>query len=727
MISRSTCMLWAFTCLPIIALSCAHPVYKAYPGSEQPLTDVAVVYACGDLTISGVDDRGHHYDSGYIFSVLPGVHRLEGCYYYTNQISTTKYEVISGTCPPLEFRADAGREYAIWLDKQLGQMRVREEPDSLRRIRLPSTSAAATGPVKSIVPTATAHSDHWRLVSSGCPLRGLWGIGEDDLIGIGSGGLIYRFEGDRAKVMPAPTDDDLSAIHGFSSDDVFAVGLKGTILHWDGSVWRTVRSDTTLSLSGVWGSSSRDLFVVGSTILHYDGSNWTSQDRPGKKFLSDIWGTSSTDVFAVGEGGTVLHYDGRQWTAMKSHTDRDLNAVWGSSGDNVFAVGYEGTIVRYDGAEWRPMKTGAKDALLKVAGASGTNVYCVSSVDRVYHYDGVGWSELAEAPNRHLAPRLFTGLWVTSVGEVVVSWSGGFLLRYRDGAWRTTQYAADELNGIWAASPTQVFAVGSGGMIVRGAGDEWRVETSGSTQNLYAVWGSSERDVFAAGDSGTVLHDNGSGWSPLQSGLPSSIKITALWGGSSVDVFAIGHPGTILHYDGRNWKSQQVLWGAGEEEARVLFEDDLTLRDVWGCSASDVYAVGGREAPDLGCILHYDGGNGWRLEWAGTGGELKGISCIPFGGILVVGNQGGVITNEGGVWAVHPRDNGPGLNDGDIWASSKMDMYSVDYCKVRHYDGNSWRAEQVGDCGLFAISGTGSGDVYMVGESGAIYYRTPGR
>ena len=69
-----------------------------------------------------------------------------------------------------------------------------------------------------------------------------------------------------------------------------------------------------------------------------------------------------------------------------------------------------------------------------------------------------------------------------------------------------------------------------------------------------------------------------------------------VWGSSPTDVFAIGRTcesaacGTVMHYDGTRWSVMPTPSVPG------------ALLGVWAASASDVFAVG-----EGGTILHYDG------------------------------------------------------------------------------------------------------------------------
>jgi len=71
-------------------------------------------------------------------------------------------------------------------------------------------------------------------------------------------------------------------IWGNSRKNIIAVGEGGTILRYNGFFWSPAASGTTLQLSGIWGSSAGDVYAVGdgATILHFDGLCWSQVAHP---------------------------------------------------------------------------------------------------------------------------------------------------------------------------------------------------------------------------------------------------------------------------------------------------------------------------------------------------------------------------------------------------------------------------------------------------------------
>jgi len=139
---------------------------------------------------------------------------------------------------------------------------------------------------------------------------GVWGDSPSNVLAVGVGGTILRFDGSRWDFMSSPAGENLSAVWGASADDVWAVGDVGTLLHFNGTAWSVVSVETEDNLYDVWGSAANDVWVVGAvgTILHFDGSDWTAIDSSVVESLYGIWGRSRNEAYAVGANGTILHW-----------------------------------------------------------------------------------------------------------------------------------------------------------------------------------------------------------------------------------------------------------------------------------------------------------------------------------------------------------------------------------------------------------------------------------
>jgi hypothetical protein len=105
----------------------------------------------------------------------------------------------------------------------------------------------------------------------------------------------------------------------------------------------------------------------------------------------------------------------------------------------------------------------------------------------------------------------------------------------------------------------------------------------------------------------------------------TSTHLYDVWGNSASDVFAVGAGGTILRYNGSAWSAMasgttSILW------------------DVWGSSGSDVYAVG-----DGGTILHYNGSAWSPMAFSGPANNLMGVWGSSANDVFAVGRWGTIL------------------------------------------------------------------------------------
>lgn len=198
--------------------------------------------------------------------------------------------------------------------------------------------------------------------------------------------------------------------------------------------------------------------------------------------------------------------------------------------------------------------------------------------------------------------------------------------------------------------PRRLFAVGPGDLWLTGRfgedrlesfgmarhfdGSTWSLVGSGLGDNLVSAWGTAN-DMFFVGTTDGGFFGIASHWIDgtwAESDYPDPILID-VWGSSATDVWAIGTGTEALHYDGSSWVEVSV----GTDDASTI------LQRIWGSSATDVWAVGYRGyagTPAQGVIVHFDGvawslrsdspaeplyaiwGSGPDDVWAGGGGAI---------------------------------------------------------------------------------------------------------
>jgi hypothetical protein len=182
---------------------------------------------------------------------------------------------------------------------------------------------------------------------------------------------------------------------------------------------------------------------------------------------------------------------------------------------------------------------------------------------------------------------------------------------------------------------------------------------------------------------------------------PTSEHLRDVWGTSSDNVYAVGNSGTILHYDGCIW--EKISSQMSTPLVAYMF-------GVSGSGPDDVYFVGHGETGSS-IVLRYSGGD-WQDPDAW---EILPMPDVPYWIILeqiwVSGShvfaagvgwdgKGHIIQWENGILLSHIQKVGPkggGYFDG-IWGRNPYDVYATmrtGYsgditALIYHYDGNTW-------------------------------------
>lgn len=198
----------------------------------------------------------------------------------------------------------------------------------------------------------------WQRADSGtdATLYGVWGASADDvwIVGgdpAGEGAVILRGQGTTFRAMTdlpgelAPAA--LFKAYGYAADDVIMVGSGGTVLRWDGASWRREPQLTSEPLFSLWGRAEDDIYAVGGwdagTVLHLGADGWSEVDASAGAGLSGVFTAPDSPTIAVGRDAYVLEIlpDGTevepQLPALEAGTV--FHGVWGDSAGTTYAVG----------------------------------------------------------------------------------------------------------------------------------------------------------------------------------------------------------------------------------------------------------------------------------------------------------------------------------------------------------------------------------------------------
>ena len=204
----------------------------------------------------------------------------------------------------------------------------------------------------------------------------------------------------------------------------------------------------------------------------------------------------------------------------------------------------------------------------------------------------------------------------------------------------------------------------------------------------------------------------------FKSAWPQAAWFRGIWGSSSSDIYVVGSPhcnwGTnkgcvLLHYDGTMWQ-------------RIHSPTYNSLNDIWGTSASNIFAVGAG-----GTIIHFDG-NSWSKMNTGTDQDLYAIWGSSASDVFAVGQNGTILHYDGNNWAQMDTSNIDTPRDlHAVWGFSSNDVYAGGYNKFLHYNGQNW--EEIlnpSSYTITAIWGISSTNLYFLDTFAGVYEYVPG-
>ena len=251
---------------------------------------------------------------------------------------------------------------------------------------------------------------------------------------------------------------------------------------------------------------------------------------------------------------------------------------------------------------------------------------------------------------------------------------GPYVVHFDGQGWTRLNTAAS--GDLWWISTPMVgdsfFMAGAGGLILRHrpASGQFEQYTTPGDETLFGIWGTDVRHVFAVGGDlgepdtgGVVWLFDGTAWTAQDlssvnpEGTPTLFKV---WGRSANEVYAVGGRGVILRFDGKSWTQ------LASPTTRSLFT-------VHG-NDTQVVACGGAQS---GVIIELMGDSFTDVTPPGTL-QMNGTFVPPSGNSVTVGREGAVAFRSEAGWENHNS----GLNldpildyhaawgdpDGGIWA-----------------------------------------------------------
>ncbi len=234
---------------------------------------------------------------------------------------------------------------------------------------------------------------------------------------------------------------------------------------------------------------------------------------------------------------------------------------------------------------------------------------------------------------------------IWAVGGSLGNGGDALVVRYDGNVWRRTTPSPGNASSFWwvhGTSASDVWLVGERGRIARWNGTAFAEVASGTDATLFGVWAAAPDDAWAVGgtpdtpsaSNDVVLHWDGVSWKPEAVPEPKKLAFFKVWGSSKDDLYVVGDGGVIWHRRAGAWTRE----GEGIATGR--------LTTVAGCSASEVYAVGGRD------VLVSNGTTWTRapIDPLKLLNDVNGVSCSASGRPVVVGGGSLKLRLVDGVW-----------------------------------------------------------------------------
>ena len=222
----------------------------------------------------------------------------------------------------------------------------------------------------------------------------------------------------------------------------------------------------------------------------------------------------------------------------------------------------------------------------------------------------IGWMMSAWGPGSGV-------LWAVGGG-----FFDGRIFRHGAGGWAEVDHGFDVPLLTWGhgTGPNDVFAGGYGGTVLHFDGQTWTQQATPVTDPVWGVWAVAPDDVWAVGGevlSSTppfVMRYDGQTWSLVD--LPVLVRpgvhaLFKIWASADDDLYIVGQNGIALHWNGESLT--ELFLGVSQD-----------LIGIWGTSADNIVAVGGRGTAE---IVRWDGETWTKKE----GSSLPGLNGVWLG------------------------------------------------------------------------------------------------
>lgn len=231
---------------------------------------------------------------------------------------------------------------------------------------------------------------------------GISGSTDNNVIGVGDNGNIYRYNGSSWSAMNSGTGNDLNDVEVVNAATAFAVGDDGTALQLVGGAWMDRSGFTTRDLFGVWAASATEAYAVGDQggIWLYNGLSWSDLSGAAgtdNRDLEDIWGDANF-IYAMSDRGELYIYNRTTgtWAGREDscRSGNNFTDVWGDDSGNVYLVRRQ-DIYRYSGGSCQVIASSSQ--FMSGLYGNGSQINAGGGNGQVLYFDGSSWNQSTEA------------------------------------------------------------------------------------------------------------------------------------------------------------------------------------------------------------------------------------------------------------------------------------------------------------------------------------------
>ena len=223
-----------------------------------------------------------------------------------------------------------------------------------------------------------------------------------------------------------------------------------------------------------------------------------------------------------------------------------------------------------------------------------------------------------------------------------------------DGSTGTWEFVHQGLPGallsVWGTSTDDIWAVGSdpddeGPEVRHYDGAEWQELDTGTVGDLWWVFGPAPAGgpVFMGGEGGTILRYQDGEFTQMETPR-TDVSVFGIWGCSAEEMWAVGG-GANGSSGGFAWRLDGDTWVEAEGFPAEVADADAVWK-IFGRSCDDVWMVG-----TAGLAIHWDGAAFGGVERV-AGGSLFTVHANSERFVAVGGYGTGIlIENDGSGWA----------------------------------------------------------------------------